>query len=471
MGAERSVGLLLARLPGCGSWTWHRRSEKDQPTGPGRYLACSGDPVGPGSPNRSDPSGPTGSDRVDGDVLSCRRGRRVSAPGPPRAAPFRGDRRRTPSGRGHFLRLAVYPSSAEVTPTRIRSGVIGHRSVLGDLEIELESPAHSYLFVGPSGVGKGTVAKSFAAELVGRSESDRDRVIRNIHPDVKMIGPEGRSLFGVDQARSVTVGASLHPVESERKVFILDEASMMTEAAANSLLKTLEEPPPRTVFILVAESVDDLPPTVSSRCRLVRFGRVSEGELVAGLKENGVSSDQAETIARISGGSPGLALDLGAGGEAARFREGWLAIPGRLPNHPGEGFLLAEEMLKAHQPLLDRLKARHRNELAEYEKAHATSAPKALTDSHLAGVRRAERALLSSGLDLVASWYLDAVSVQYGGPVRNPDISGMALAQIPARQAARSVELVMDAGVQLGNSQRPRLVLAWLFNRLAELSP
>jgi len=358
-----------------------------------------------------------------------------------------------------------------MTTTRLRSGIIGHRTVLSALEVELENPAHAYLFIGPPGVGKATVAKSFAAELVSRSESDRDRVIRDIHPDVKVVRPEGRALFGVDQARSVTTGAGLHPVEAERKVFILDEASTMTEPAANSLLKTLEEPPPRTVFILVVASVDDLPPTVSSRCRSVRFGRVSEGELVAGLAENGVPSDQAETIARISGGSPGLALDMGAGGEAATFRAGWLALPGRLPNHPGEGFLLAEEMLKAHLPLLDRLKARHQKELAEYGETRPNSAPKTLTDSHQRSVRRAERALLASGLDLVASWYLDAVSVQYGGPVRNPDLSGIALAQIPARQAARSVELVMDAGVQLGMSQRPRLVLAWLFNGLAELSP
>ena len=347
------------------------------------------------------------------------------------------------------------------------AGIIGHRETLDALRAEVAAPAHSYLFTGPSGVGKATVALSFAAELAGRSEADRDRIMRKSHPDVVMIGPEGRAGFGVGQSRVAITAASLRPVEADRKVFILDEVSTMTEAAANALLKTLEEPPPGTIFVLVAESADDLPPTVASRCRLVRFGRVPEGELAAALVERGAEAERASMVARIAVGRPGLALDLVESREAAAFRRSWLAVPGRLPSEPGHGFRLAEEMLAAHEPLLKGIKARRDEEEVAF-KSHGDQMPKALRDSYDRTLRRTGTSLLVAGLDMLASWYLDAASVQHGGPVRNPDVPRTELAKVPARPAARSAELVIDAGVQLRQNQRPRLVLTWLFNRLAE---
>lgn len=349
----------------------------------------------------------------------------------------------------------------------IGAGIIGHRDTLDALGAEAKSPAHSYLFAGPSGVGKATVARSFAAELVSRSEAGRDRVMRNSHPDVVVIQPEGRAGFGVGQSREAITAASLRPVEADRKVFILDEASTMTEAAANALLKTLEEPPPRTVFVLVAESADDLPATVASRCRMVRFGRVPEGVLAAALVEREVEAERASMIARIAGGRPGLALDMVIGDEAATFRSSWLAVPGRLPSEPGDGFRLAEEMLEAHEPLLEGIKVRREQEI-EALKARGLPVTKALRDSYDRALRRTGMSLLVAGLDMLASWYVDAASVQHGGPVRNPDVPRTELAKVPARPAARSAELVIDAGVQIRQNQRPRLVLTWLFNRLAD---
>ncbi|MCY4620815.1 MAG: AAA family ATPase [bacterium] len=349
----------------------------------------------------------------------------------------------------------------------IGAEIIGHRATLDALGAEAVSPVHSYLFAGPSGVGKATVALAFAAALVSRSEAGRDRVTRKSHPDVVMIGPEGRAGFGVGQSRQAITAASLRPVEANRKVFILDEASTMTEAAANALLKTLEEPPPRTVFVLIAESADDLPPTVASRCRLVHFGRVPEGELAVALAQRGADADRATMIARIAGGRPGLALEMAKGEKAAAFRQSWLAVPGRLPAQPGHGFRLAEEMLKAHEPLLEEIKTRRDREIKAL-KSRGLPVPKALRDSYDRALRRTGMSLLVAGLDMLASWYLDAASVQHGGPVRNPDVPRTELAKVPARPAARSAELVIDAGVQLRRNQRPRLVLTWLFNRLAD---
>lgn len=344
-------------------------------------------------------------------------------------------------------------------------GIIGHRSTLAALEHEAGAPGHTYLFAGPSNVGKATVALSFAAALVCRSEQSRGRVMRHSHPDVRVIGPEGRAALGVDQARQAIAGASLRPVEGELKVFIFDDASMMTEAAANALLKTLEEPPARTVFIIVADSEDDLPATVASRCRIIRFGRVPEVELASALVDRGVEADQAAMTARIAGGSPGLALDLVSNEEVGRFRQRWLTVPGRVTPRPGDGFRLAEEMLGAHRPLLEAIKQRRQSEIEELE-SRGSPVPKALVERHDRALRRTGNALVATGLEMLASWYLDSVSAQYGGPVRNPDLAPTELARTPPRRAVRSAELVLDAAVQLRRNQRPRLVLAWLFANL-----
>ena len=352
-----------------------------------------------------------------------------------------------------------------MTARGLSDGIIGHRATLAVLEKEVASPGQTYLFAGPSNVGKATVALAFAACLVSRSEQSRGRVMRRIHPDVTVIGPEGRATLGVGQARRAIAGASLRPVESAIKVCIFDDASMMTEAAANALLKTLEEPPASTVFIIVADSQDDLPATVASRCRIIRFGRIAEAELALALVERGVDADQAAMTARIAGGSPGLALDLVTNEEVGGFRQLWLAIPGRVTAHPGDGFRLAEEMLNAHRPLLADVKQRCKREIEDVE-SRGYRVPKALADSHERALRRTGNALVATGLEILASWYLDSVSAQYGGPVRNPDLTPIELARTTPRQAVRSAELVLSAAVQLRRNQRPRLVLAWLFANL-----
>ena len=352
-------------------------------------------------------------------------------------------------------------------PGSLAAGIIGHRTTIAALEREAGAPSHAYLFAGPANVGRATVALAFAAALVSASDESRLRVMRHSHPDVLVIAPEGRASLGVDQARKAIGAASLRPVESDRKVIIFDDASLMTEAAANALLKTLEEPPAGTVFISVVGSEDDLPPTVASRCRMVRFGRVPETEIVAALVERGIEEEQAAITARITAGSPGLALDLVTNPEVSGFRRRWLEVPGRVTSVPGDGFRLADQMIGAHEPLLAAVKERRLKETQDLE-SRGYTVPKALAASHESALRRTGNALLVAGLEMLASWYLDSVSVQYGGPLRNPDVALTDLARIPIAEAVRSAELVMDAAVQIRRHQRPRLVLAGLFAALGE---
>jgi len=180
--------------------------------------------------------------------------------------------------------------------------VIGHKSATDLLASEIESPAQAYLFVGPSNVGKATVARRFAASMVGADdEGSFRRAVEGTHPDLILVAPEGRTSITVDQARTVVASAVRSPLEADRKVFLLEEASLLNDEAANALLKTIEEPIASTRFVLVAESEDDLPPTIASRCRTVVFTRVEEDEIVDGLTKRGVAEDHAVRTARISG--------------------------------------------------------------------------------------------------------------------------------------------------------------------------
>ncbi|MGB5657374.1 MAG: hypothetical protein WBN35_12280 [Acidimicrobiia bacterium] len=342
--------------------------------------------------------------------------------------------------------------------------IIGHRGVIELLEREIVEPAQSYLFVGPSNVGKATIARRFAAALLcGEDEACFGRVLAGVHPDLVLVEPEGRASITVDQARSVVSQATRTPLESDRKVFLLEEGGMMNDEAANALLKTLEEPTPATVFVIVAETEDDLPETVASRCRTVVLGRVSEPEVAAGLAQLGVQTDQATEAARIAGGRPGLALALATEPQVADYRRVWLSIPMRLGEHPGDAFRLADEAMAAAEPLLSALKERQKEE----RDALGDEAPKSLRDRQTRELKRATDALYVTGLEILASFYRDVAAAQFGSPVRNTDVPVSALSSMTPRRAIAGAERILVAIEALAKNQRPQLAFAHLFSELA----
>jgi len=349
----------------------------------------------------------------------------------------------------------------------IFDGVIGHRSVLSVLERDVATPAHAYLFVGPLGIGKAAVARRFAARILcGGDDQCAHRVNRGFHPDLVLVEPEGRSAITVEQARNTVALANLAPVEGARKVFVLEEGGAMNDEAANALLKTLEEPTASTVFIVIAESEDDLPETVASRCRTVVFGRVTEDEIIAGLVERGIEPERAEQTARISGGRPGLAISLATRADVADFRNIWLSVPMRLSAHPGDAYRLADDLAAATEPLLVALKARQADEAATLEREGGFS--KAVDQRQSRELKRAEIALHVSGLEILSGFYRDAAAAQLGAPVRNPDIPSTALARLTPRRAVRNAERIMDAIEAIEANQRPQLALAALFADIGE---
>ncbi len=150
-------------------------------------------------------------------------------------------------------------------------------------------PTHAYLFHGPAGVGKRTVARAFAAALLAAGapapDEVRGRVARGAHPDLTWVTPSGAGemLVGdIDQA--VVAAAARTPFESRRRVFVLQDAHTLNDQAANRLLKTLEEPPPFAHFILLAPTPRELLPTVASRCQQVRFDPLAPARIEKRLR-------------------------------------------------------------------------------------------------------------------------------------------------------------------------------------------
>ncbi len=333
--------------------------------------------------------------------------------------------------------------------TELFEGIIGHERVVELLESELNSPAQAYLLVGPQGVGKATVAMRFAAGLLGDDERTRRLALAGTHPDLTILEPEGATSLGVDQARDVVTRASMAPVEANRTVFFFPDAGAMTDSAANALLKTLEEPTSSVVFILVAESEDDFPPTVASRCRTIHMGRVPQVEIVSALMTRGLSEDDAAGVAVVSGGRPGLALALMTQPEVAAFRDLWLSIPHKVTPHPGDGQRLASVVLQKLAPLVE------------------DSVPEDLAKEKAQRARRrVEMSLLITGLEILASWYADSASLQMGGPVRNGDVDLASLTDVAPRKAVQSAESVMDAVVDIQLNLRREMELANLFSSL-----
>ncbi|MCA1960077.1 MAG: DNA polymerase III subunit delta' [Desulfomonile sp.] len=198
--------------------------------------------------------------------------------------------------------------------------VVGHD---GPLEIltraALEDrPAHAYLFTGRDGVGKCRVAVLFAClvncpnplEDLHRSCSVCRRIIEEKHPDVTIERPiKGR--IRIERIRSLQGYFRYAPVEARNRVVIIDDAHLMNKPAQNSLLKTLEEPPPGRILVLVTSKPAELLPTVRSRCRRIRFGPVPTGALTHLLAERlRIPSEKAAVLAGMAGGSVGRALQM-----------------------------------------------------------------------------------------------------------------------------------------------------------------
>lgn len=195
--------------------------------------------------------------------------------------------------------------------------IIGHERQKDFLRRTLANNrlAHAYLFEGPQGIGKRLTALAlaravFCLEGTGCGECAPCRKIdHNNHPDLQVVEPDGK-MIKIEQIRDLQKTLSFRPVESSRRVCLIDQADKMNSAAANSLLKTLEEPSAETLIILLSSRPEALLTTVLSRCQRLPFSRLPQSCIETTLTEQrGFDQNEAHIIAALADGSFQLALD------------------------------------------------------------------------------------------------------------------------------------------------------------------
>jgi len=236
-----------------------------------------------------------------------------------------------------------------------------HATLLLRSVLRAQRWAHAYLFVGPAGTGRRTLALAFAQLLNCERPGEDDacgscrtcrRIAAGNHPDVHLLDiSAGRFLVAVgrdyrgreipiDQIRALQRDASYPPYEGRVKVYIIADAELLSPGAANSLLKVLEEPPPDVVLVLIAETTAPLPATIISRCQLVRCSLIPTAQIARALEERyGTPPERARVLASLSAGRMGRALAWASSPEALARRDHLLdrlvqmeeaALPARL---------------------------------------------------------------------------------------------------------------------------------------------
>lgn len=209
----------------------------------------------------------------------------------------------------------------------IRDELVGQRAAIDVVEAAAADPAtlaHAWLITGPPGSGRSTLAYAFAGELLAQGEADggahaRSLVEARTHPDLAVIATD-RVVITMEEVRRLVAQSQYSPSVGRWRVVVIEDADRMAERTSNVLLKALEEPPPRTIWILCAPSAADLLPTIRSRVRTVRL-RVPSTDDVAQLliDRDGIEPTLARRAAREAQSHIGMALRL-ASDEGARQR-------------------------------------------------------------------------------------------------------------------------------------------------------
>ncbi len=302
--------------------------------------------------------------------------------------------------------------------------VPGQDRAVALLQRAAERPVHAYLLVGPRGAGVEEAARCFGAALVAPEADERawDLARRGRHPDVVEFEPTATTYSVNDDVRDRMIPEAYRsPIEGERKVVVVYEAERLrranNDAAANALLKTLEEPPARTVMVLVTAYPDELPETVRSRCQRIDFGSLDEATVRSTLTDAGVDADRAVTLARVAGGRLDRARALA--GRLGPLRDMFVAAAAALD---GTGAAVAEQAEQVQNAIaaavaeLEAAQEQEETELAEelesagYPDRTARALEKRLAERHKREHRRARTEALLEGITALETVYRDALA-------------------------------------------------------------
>ncbi|MGZ4435968.1 MAG: DNA polymerase III subunit delta' [Trebonia sp.] len=361
----------------------------------------------------------------------------------------------------------------------------GQEAVVGQLQAAVAGGmTHAWLFTGPPGSGRSVAARAFAAALLcengGCGVCPSCRQVRaGTHADLLLVRPVGLS-YGVKQTRDLVLRAAGAPAGGRWLVVLFEDADRCTEQAANALLKAIEEPAPRTVWLLCAPSAEDLVTTIRSRCRVVTL-RVPPSEAVARvlMERDGIDHDRALAAARAAQGHVGRARRLVTDPSAAARRAAVLQVPVQATSL-GPALAVAASLVKSAEDeaksVTEQLDEPEREALRQAFGEGSTGkgvakamrgvagAMKDLEDRQKSRATRVKRDTLDGALLDLAAFYRDVLMVQYGADVevanadRIEDVRRLAAAA-PPEATLRRIEAIMRCRERLTLNVAPLLAV------------
>lgn len=361
----------------------------------------------------------------------------------------------------------------------------GQEAVVGQLQAAVAGGmTHAWLLTGPPGSGRSVAARAFAAALLcengGCGVCPSCRQVRaGTHADLLLVRPEGLS-YGVKQTRDLVLRAAGAPAGGRWLVVLFEDADRCTEQAANALLKAIEEPAPRTVWLLCAPSAEDLVTTIRSRCRVVTL-RVPPSEAVARVlaERDGIDHDRALAAARAAQGHVGRARRLVTDPSAAARRAAVLQVPVQATSL-GPALAVAASLVRSAEDeaksVTEQLDEPEREALRQAFGEGSTGkgvgkamrgvagAMKDLEDRQKSRATRVKRDTLDGALLDLAAFYRDVLMVQYGADVelanadRLEDVRRLAAAASP-EATLRRIEAIMRCRERLTLNVAPLLAV------------
>jgi DNA polymerase-3 subunit delta' len=366
--------------------------------------------------------------------------------------------------------------------SQLERAAAGAAAMLAGERPEPGAMTHAWLFAGPPGSGRSVAARAFATALLcpsggcGQCPSCH-QVFAGTHADLMLVRPEGLS-YGVKQTRDLVLRAAGKPTGGRWQVVLFEDADRCTEQAANALLKAIEEPAPRTVWLLCAPSAQDMVPTIRSRCRVVNLVVPSSDAVAQVLVErDGIDPAQALAAARAAQGHIGRARRLATDPAAAKRRAEVLRVPGSVtslgPALAAAAALVrtAEEEAKAVTEELDEPeRERLRRAFGEGSSGKGVAkamrgmagAMKDLEDRQKSRATRVKRDTLDQALIELAQYYRDVLMVQVGAEVELANdpaaVRGIAAAASP-EATLRRIQAIMRCRERLTLNVAPLLAV------------
>lgn len=362
--------------------------------------------------------------------------------------------------------------------------VVGQERVVATLQAAVaggrHAMTHAWLVVGPPGSGRSNAARAFSAALqcpdggCGACKACRT-ALAGSHPDVTLVRTEKLSI-GVDEVRDLVMRAAMNPTLGRYQVLVVEDADRITERGADALLKAIEEPPPRTVWVLCAPTPDDVIVTIRSRCRRVALATPSTDAVARLLHErDGVPSEMAAFAARVAQGHVGRARALARSEDARRRRKEVLDLPPRLTTL-GACLQAAANLVEAATEEATHatadLDARERAELSEAlgmgakgaRPRNAAAALRDLEDQQKLRAKRLQRDALDRVLTELTGYFRDVLVVQTDAAAslinaeQARDITTLARRTTPERTVA-NLDAILACRTALETSVAPLLAL------------